>query len=111
MLKRMWREDEGVLTFEWILLTTLLVIGIVGAISGVRDAISVELGNVAGAMVSLDQSYSVGSPIQVGAGGVCPAVSCCFKGAVGMGFQATPRSYGASRTDGTTPVPATKCCS
>ena len=43
MLKRMWREDEGVLTFEWILLTTLLVIGVVGGISGVRDAINVEL--------------------------------------------------------------------
>ena len=62
MLKRIWHEDEGVLTFEWILLITLLVIGITGAISAVRDAIAAELIDVAGAIVSLDQSYSVVSP-------------------------------------------------
>ncbi len=31
MLKRIWRDDEGFLTFEWILLITVLLIGIVGA--------------------------------------------------------------------------------
>ena len=39
MLKRLWREDEGVLTFEWILLLTLLVIGVIGGVAGIRDAI------------------------------------------------------------------------
>lgn len=56
---RLWREDEGVLTFEWILLITVIVIGIVGGLSGVRDAIIDELGDVAGAAVSIDQSYTV----------------------------------------------------
>ena len=32
MLKRIWRDDEGFLTFEWILLITVLLIGIVGAL-------------------------------------------------------------------------------
>ena len=47
------------LTFEWILLITLLAIGIVGGLSAVRDAIIDELGDVAGAAVSVDQSYTV----------------------------------------------------
>ena len=57
--KRIWVEDEGVLSFEWILLITVLVIGIVGGLSAVRDAIIDELGDVAGAVVSVDQSYTV----------------------------------------------------
>ena len=34
----MWKEDDGVLSFEWVLLVTLLTIGIVGGIAGARDA-------------------------------------------------------------------------
>jgi len=57
--KRIWAEDEGVLTFEWILLITIVVIGIVGGLSAARDAIIDELGDVAGAVVAVDQSYTV----------------------------------------------------
>ena len=62
LLNRVWREDEGVLTFEWILLITVLVIGIVGGLSAVRDALITELGDVAEAMISLDQSYTILNP-------------------------------------------------
>ncbi len=58
-LQRIWSEDEGILTFEWILLVTVLVIGIVGALSAVRDAVITELGDVAAAAVNVDQSYTV----------------------------------------------------
>ena len=54
-----WEEEQGVLTFEWVLLLTLLVIGVVGGVAAVRDALSIELGGVSGAAVSLDQSYTV----------------------------------------------------
>ena len=47
------------MSFEWVLLVTLLAIGIVGGVSAVRDAIISELGDVAGAVVHIDQSYSV----------------------------------------------------
>ncbi|GAB4137786.1 hypothetical protein [Thermopirellula anaerolimosa] len=56
---RGWNDDEGVLTFEWILLLTLLVIGIVGGLSAVRDAVISELGDVTAAAVRIDQSYQV----------------------------------------------------
>ncbi len=65
LLRRMWREDEGVLTFEWILLITVLVIGVVGGLSAVRDAVITELGDVAEAVVSLDQSYAIQHPWEV----------------------------------------------
>lgn len=56
------RDERGVLSFEWILLITVLTIGIVGGISAVRDGVISEMGDVAGAMVAVDQSYSVASP-------------------------------------------------
>jgi Flp pilus assembly pilin Flp len=65
LLRRMWREDEGVLTFEWILLITVLVIGVVGGLSAVRDAVITELGDVAEAVASLDQSYTILHPWEV----------------------------------------------
>jgi hypothetical protein len=59
MLNRIWNEDSGVLSFEWILLLTLLTIGIVSGLAGARDAIVDELGDIAGAATCFDQSYSV----------------------------------------------------
>ena len=61
----MWKEDDGVLSFEWVLLVTLLTIGIVAGISAARDAIIDELGDVAQAMLSLDQSYTIDFPLNV----------------------------------------------
>jgi hypothetical protein len=57
--KQVWQEDDGVLTFEWVLLVTLLTIGIAGGIAGARDAVIDELGDVAQAMIAMDQSYSI----------------------------------------------------
>lgn len=65
LLGRMWKEEDGVLTFEWVLLVTLLTIGVVGGIAGARDAIIDELGDVAQAMLALDQSYTIDFPLEV----------------------------------------------
>jgi hypothetical protein len=97
-MKRMWKEDEGVLTFEWILLITVLVIGIVGGLSAARDALIVELGDVAEGMVSLDQSYTALDPwdIQVPDCGVDGASDSYYTDAAGMaqGRTASPRTQG-----------------
>jgi Flp pilus assembly pilin Flp len=61
----MWKEEDGVLSFEWVLLVTLLTIGIVGGLAGARDAIIDELGDVAQAMLALDQSYTISDPLFV----------------------------------------------
>ena len=38
LMHRILQEDDGVLSFEWILLLTLLTIGIVGGLTAARDA-------------------------------------------------------------------------
>ena len=62
VLKRIWTDQDGVLTYEWILLITLVVIGIVGGYSAVRDGVIDELGDVAGAILRVDQSFTSEAP-------------------------------------------------
>ena len=62
VLKQIWKDQDGVLTYEWILLITLLVLGIVGGYSAVRDGVIDELGDVAGAILRVDQSYTGEAP-------------------------------------------------
>ncbi len=65
VLASLWKEEDGVLSFEWVLLVTLLTIGIVAGVAGARDAIIDELGDVAQAMLALDQSYTIDFPLGV----------------------------------------------
>ncbi|MFT5522440.1 MAG: hypothetical protein ACI9HK_000384 [Pirellulaceae bacterium] len=58
-LKAIWYEDDAVLSFEWVLLVSLLTIGIVAGIAGARDAIVDELSDIAHAAISFDQSYTI----------------------------------------------------
>lgn len=67
LLVQVWQEDDGVLTFEWTLLITVLVIGIVGGLAAARDAIIDELGDIANATIHFDQSYTL--PGLTGPGG------------------------------------------
>ena len=53
-----WREEDGVLSFEWTLLVILLVFGIVSGLCAYRDAIIDEMSDHAEAMLTFDQSYS-----------------------------------------------------
>jgi len=63
LLTQVWKEEDGVLTFEWVLLVTLLTIGIVSGLAAARDAIIDELGDVAEAMLALDQSFRIDFPL------------------------------------------------
>jgi Flp pilus assembly pilin Flp len=64
-IRKLWNDEAGVLSFEWSLLLALLTIGIVGGLVGARDAITDELGDVAEAMLALDDSYTITSPLEV----------------------------------------------
>ena len=59
MMTRIWNDESGILTFEWILLFTLLTIGIVGSIASIRNAVNVESEEAANAMTALNQSYTI----------------------------------------------------
>jgi Flp pilus assembly pilin Flp len=65
LLARMWHETDGVLSFEWTMLTSLLTVGVVSGVAAVRDSVTDEMGDLAQAMVSLDQSYYVQPPLVI----------------------------------------------
>lgn len=65
VLTQVWQEEDGVLTFEWVLLVTLLTIGIVSGLTAARDAIIDEMGDVAQAMLALDQSFIIDFPLGI----------------------------------------------
>jgi hypothetical protein len=64
-LKHLWSQDDGVLSFEWVVLVSLLTLGIVAGLTAARDAIIDELGDAAQAMLCLDNSYSIDWPLQL----------------------------------------------
>jgi Flp pilus assembly pilin Flp len=88
---RMWREEEGVLSFEWTMLTSLLTIGVVSGVAAVRDAAIDEMGDLAQAMVSLDQSYYIQPPLALQV-----HTTYGFNGGGGFGFSGWGVSGGAS---------------
>jgi Flp pilus assembly pilin Flp len=58
LLRRIWAEDDGILSFEWTLLVVLLTFGVVSGLAAIRDTIIDELGDHAEAVLRFDQSYS-----------------------------------------------------
>ena len=86
-LLSIWREDDGVLSFEWTLLLTLLTIGVVGGLAAARDAIIDELGDVAEAAQGIDQSYSL------------VAISMDFDGVGGPDFTAGDSVFAETAAD------------
>ena len=97
VLQRMWCEDDGVLSFEWTMLTSLLTVGVVSGVAAVRDAAIDELGDLAQAMVSLDQSYVIQPPLAVNVHTIGPFAGFGFSG--GFGFASTSTASGSAFAD------------
>src|SRR3954467_2370864 len=62
---RVWREQDGVLSFEWTMLASLLTVGVVAGVASLRDAMVDEMGDLTYAMTSLDQSYRIQGPLVI----------------------------------------------
>ena len=59
LIKRLWKDEAGfVVSTELILVATLVVIGMVVGLSTVRDSVTNELADTAGAIDDINQSYS-----------------------------------------------------
>jgi hypothetical protein len=59
MLKNLWNDEVGaLLSAEFILLATILVIGAIVGLKAVQEAIVTELADVAQAVANVNQSYS-----------------------------------------------------
>lgn len=63
LARELWTDTRGSLAFEWVLLVTLLTLGIVSGLSAARDAIIDELGDTAQVLLAIDQSYRVAFPL------------------------------------------------
>ena len=79
LLARLWREDDGLLTFEYILLNTMLVLGTVGAVNGIRNSLNGQLNGLNESMQSLSQIRP-------------PCLSTAANGQTGAAIQASPAS-------------------
>lgn len=64
-LARLWDEEDGLLSFEWVMLVTLLTIGVVAGATAARDGIVDELGDAAESMLAVDGSFQIDFPLQV----------------------------------------------
>ncbi len=69
-LINLFRAEDGVLSFEWTVLVTLLTIGIVTGLAAARDGIVDELGDAAQAMVAVDGSFRIDFPLEIRLDGV-----------------------------------------
>jgi len=59
LLRRFWHDDRGaILASEWVLVVTILVIGVLPALVAYRQAVLTELEELANSLLGLDQSYS-----------------------------------------------------
>ena len=61
----MWKEDDGALSWEWTLITTIIVLGIVSGVAGARDAVVDEMGDISQGFLAVDQSYSIDFPLEI----------------------------------------------
>lgn len=98
-LGQLWQEEDGVLSFEWSLLGVLLVFGIVGGLSAVRDGVISELADSAQAILRIDQSYSFAG-FGVGPGSIPPSQ---FTDTLGTVTQCTRGGVAGQGTVGPTP--------
>lgn len=59
LLARFWKDEDGfVVSSELVLIATILVLGLIVGLASVRDQLVQELGDVAAAIATLNQSYS-----------------------------------------------------
>jgi hypothetical protein len=59
MLKRLWLDEGGaILSTELILILVITVIGLITGLVALRDAVDLQLTDLAGAIAAIDPSYS-----------------------------------------------------
>ena len=98
VLLRLWRDDSGaLLSFEWILLATILVLAMVVGLKSVQQAVLNELEDLANAIGSINQTYTYS-----GVFGCCGSVG-------GATFTDTRRAYPIDTCEGVRVTDPTPC--
>jgi Flp pilus assembly pilin Flp len=76
---KMWKDDAGIVAFEYLLVATIVGLGLVVGLSAVSAGLNAELTELANAILTLNQSYSVVTQ------------SNCQATKIGMGASETPQ--------------------
>ena len=58
MMKKLWQDEAGFVTLEYLLGATILVLGMILGLSALRKVITAELAELASAIGTLSQNYS-----------------------------------------------------
>jgi Flp pilus assembly pilin Flp len=58
MLRKLWQDDAGIVALEYLLVASIIGLGLVVGLSNVEIALDTELTELANAITGLDQSYS-----------------------------------------------------
>jgi len=59
LFSKLWNDDAGIVALEYLLVATIIGLGLVVGLSSLSAALNVELTELANAILSLDQSYSI----------------------------------------------------
>jgi Flp pilus assembly pilin Flp len=57
-LLKLWNDDDGIVALEYLLLATVVGLGLVVGMSALSEALNVELVELGNAILALDQSYT-----------------------------------------------------
>lgn len=58
MLKKLWKDEAGLVTLEYLFAATIIVIGLTVGLVVLKNSINAELTELGDAITSLNQSYS-----------------------------------------------------
>ncbi|MFO0928838.1 MAG: hypothetical protein U0736_17760 [Gemmataceae bacterium] len=64
LAQQLWNDDDGALiAIEFLFVATILIIGIIVGLAGVRDAVNSELTELGNAILALSQGYRINGVI------------------------------------------------
>ena len=58
MMLKLWQDDAGIVALEYLLVATIIGLGLVVGLSNLQRALVNELTEMANAITAMDQSYS-----------------------------------------------------
>lgn len=69
LMLRLWRDDRGaIIAMEFLLIATILIIGLIVGLASVRDSLNTELGEIGNSLLALSQGFIIS-----GVSGCCSA--------------------------------------
>jgi Flp pilus assembly pilin Flp len=61
LLLKLWKDDSGIVALEYLLLATIVALGLVVGLAALESALNAELSEGANAIQGLSQGYEVGT--------------------------------------------------